>query len=126
MPRKRPSKTRSSKRGSSPITNANKPAKKKRTKPGITALREIRKYQASVDKLIPKLPFSRLVKEICVKYKRDLRWQSVAIEALHYAAEAHIVTIFEDAYLCTIHAKRVTLFPRDVQLARRIRGIRRG
>eukprot|EP01084_Bolivina_argentea_P181827 313981_1 len=120
----RPERVRASKRRTR-ILNDTKRSKRKRTKPGIVAVREIRKYQASVEKLIPKLPFSRLVKEVCLKYKRDLRWKANAIEALHYAAEAYIVQIFEDAYLCTIHAKRVTIYPRDIQLARRIRGIKR-
>jgi histone H3/H4 len=40
------------------------------------------------------------------------------------AAEAYLIGLFEDAYLCTIHARRVTLFTRDLQLARRIRSER--
>ena len=99
--------------------------KKRRTRPGVKALREIRDYQKSTEKLIPKLPFSRVVKEICARYRDNFRWKHDAIEALHVAAEAHIVDIFEDAYLCSIHAKRVTLMVRDIQLARRIRGIGR-
>ncbi len=121
----RPERIRASKRRTRILNDTKRTKKRRRTKPGIVAVREIRKYQASVEKLIPKLPFSRLVKEVCLKYKRDLRWQARAIEALHYAAEAYIVQIFEDAYLCTIHAKRVTIYPRDIQLARRIRGIKR-
>lgn len=50
------------------------------------------------------------------------RWQADAMIALQEAAEAHLVGLFEDAYLCTIHAKRVTIMPKDMQLARRIRG----
>eukprot|EP00483_Globobulimina_turgida_P012576 UN12599 len=123
MSGRRPQRVRASKRNTRPLDNKKK--KKRRARPGVIAIREIRKYQASGDKLIPKLPFSRLVKEVCRKYRHDLRWRANAIEALHYAAEAYIVQIFEDAYLCTIHAKRVTIYPRDIQLARRIRGIGR-
>ncbi|EAX00672.1 histone H3-like centromeric protein A isoform X2 [Gorilla gorilla gorilla] len=65
-------------------------------------LKEIRKLQKSTHLLIRKLPFSRL------------------------AAEAFLVHLFEDAYLLTLHAGRVTLFPKDVQLARRIRGLEEG
>lgn len=88
------------------------------------ALREIRKYQKSTDLLIRKLPFQRLVREIAQDYKNDLRFQSTAILALQEAAEAYLVGVFEDTNLCCIHAKRVTISTKDMQLARRIRGER--
>jgi histone H3 len=88
------------------------------------ALREIRKYQRSTDLLIRKLPFQRLVREIAQQVKQDLRFQSTAILALQEAAEAYLVGLFEDTNLCAIHAKRVTIQPKDMQLARRIRGER--
>uniref|UniRef100_A0A3Q3IH22 Core Histone H2A/H2B/H3 domain-containing protein n=1 Tax=Monopterus albus TaxID=43700 RepID=A0A3Q3IH22_MONAL len=88
------------------------------------ALMEIRKYQKSTDLLLRKAPFSRLVREVCQSFSRDaLRWQVYALLALQEAAEAFLVMLFSDANLCAIHAKRVTLFPRDIQLARRIRGV---
>ncbi|KAK8830128.1 hypothetical protein WA556_000770 [Blastocystis sp. ATCC 50177/Nand II] len=97
--------------------------KKKRFRPGVKALREIRKYQNSTDLLIRRLPFARLVKETAENFSRDhLRWTVTAIEALQCAAEAYLTSVFEDANLCTIHAKRVTVMVRDIQLARRIRG----
>jgi histone H3 len=95
-----------------------------RYRPGTVALREIRKYQKSTDLLIRKLPFQRLVREIAQDYKTDLRFQSTAILALQEAAEAYLVGLFEDTNLCAIHAKRVTIMPKDIQLARRIRGER--
>lgn len=95
-----------------------------RFRPGTVALREIRRYQKSTELLIRKLPFQRLVREIAQEHKVDLRFQSAAIAALQEAAEAYLVTLFEDTNLCAIHAKRVTIFPRDMQLARRIRGER--
>jgi histone H3/H4 len=96
---------------------------RRRYRPGEKALREIRFYQRSNDLLIRKLPFARLVKEIQTYFSRkEFRWQANAILALQEAAEAHLVSLFEDAYLCTIHTKRVTLMPKDIQLARRIRG----
>lgn len=52
----------------------------------------------------------------------ELRWQSQAIQALQEAAEAFLVHLFEDTNLCAIHAKRVTIMQKDIQLARRIRG----
>jgi len=87
-------------------------------------LREIRRYQKSTDLLIRKLPFQRLVREIAQDFKNDLRFQGSAVLALQEAAEAYLVGLFEDTNLCAIHAKRVTIMPKDIQLARRIRGER--
>jgi len=102
---------------------------KKRTKklhryrPGVVALREIRRYQKSSDLLIQKLPFQRMVREIAQKVgKQDLRFQSDAIGALQEASEAYLVKLFDDSNLCAIHAKRSTIMPKDMELARRIRG----
>jgi histone H3 len=95
-----------------------------RFRPGTVALREIRRYQKSTELLIRKLPFQRLVREIAQEFKTDLRFQSSAIAALQEAAEAYLVGLFEDTNLCAIHAKRVTIMPKDIQLARRIRGER--
>ena len=74
--------------------------------------------------LIRKLPFQRLVREIAQDFKTDLRFQSSAVMALQEASEAYLVGLFEDTNLCAIHAKRVTIMPKDIQLARRIRGER--
>ena len=95
-----------------------------RYRPGTVALREIRRYQKSTELLIRKLPFQRLVREIAQDYKTDLRFQSSAIGALQEAAEAYLVGLFEDTNLAAIHAKRVTIQPKDIQLARRLRGER--
>ena len=100
------------------------PPKPHRYRPGTVALREIRKYQKSTELLIRKLPFKRLVREIAQDFKTDLRFQSSAINALQEASEAYIVGLMEDANICSIHAKRVTIKPNDIQLARRIRGER--
>ncbi|KAH7415544.1 hypothetical protein KP509_14G050700 [Ceratopteris richardii] len=93
-------------------------------RPGTVALREIRKYQKSTELLIRRLPFQRLVREIAQDLKTDLRFQSHGVLALQEAAEAYLVGLFEDTNLCAIHAKRVTIMPQDIQLARRIRGER--
>ncbi|PWA41780.1 hypothetical protein CTI12_AA550880 [Artemisia annua] len=87
-------------------------------------LNQIRKYQKSTELLIRKLPFQRLVREIAQDFKTDLRFQSYAVLALQEAAESYLVGLFEDTILCAIHAKRVTIMPKDIQLARRIRGER--
>ena len=81
---------------------------------------DTRSYQKSTKLLIKKLPFQRLVREIVQNIKIDLRFQSCAVLALQMASEAHLVGLLEDAKLCTIHAKRVTVMPEDIQLARRI------
>ena len=96
-----------------------------RFRPGTVALREIRKYQKSTELLIRKMPFQRLVREIAQNlYLSETRFQSTAILALQEAAEAYLVGLFEDTNLCAIHAGRVTIMPKDIQLARRIRGER--
>ena len=93
-------------------------------RPGTVALREIRRYQKSTELLIRKLPFQRLVREIAQDFKTDLRFQSSAVMALQEGSVAYLVGLFEDTNLCAIHAKRVTIMPKDIQLARRIRGER--
>ena len=129
-------------RKSAPATGGVK--KPHRYRPGTVALREIRRYQKSTELLIRKLPFQRLVREIAqgmslvyfwlefsilillllIDFKTDLRFQSSAIGALQEAAEAYLVGLFEDTNLAAIHAKRVTIQPKDIQLARRLRGER--
>jgi len=116
----------------------------------LVALREIQKYQTSSELLLRKLPFARLVREICQDVAEDInrgrmvqmskvsaeahvridiemaneeyRWQSDAIKSLQQAAEYYLVSLMDDANMCTIHAKRVTIVPKDIQLVRRIRG----
>ena len=97
-----------------------------RYRPGTVALREIRRYQKSTELLLRKLPFQRLCREITEDFDKGgvNRWNGTAVLALQEAAEAYLVGLFEDTNLCAIHAKRVTIFPKDIQLARRIRGER--
>lgn len=95
-----------------------------RYRPGTVALREIRRYQKTTGNLIRKLPFARFAREIQSDFKSDCRWQSTGLLGLQEASEAFLVGLFEDTNLCAIHAKRVTIMPKDIQLARRIRGER--
>ena len=104
-------------------TSYSKP-KKWRFRPGTVALREIRRYQKNMDLLIRKLPFQCLVREIIFEYKQDYWLAAAAVAALQEATEAYLVGLFEDTNLCAIHAKRVTIMPKDIQLARRICGER--
>ena len=99
--------------------------KPRRYWPGTVALREIRQYQKSTELLIRKLPFQRLVRELAQDLgKINIRFQSGAIMALQEASEAYLVGLLEDANLCAVHAKRVTIMTKDIQLARQIRGER--
>lgn len=101
-----------------------------RYKPGTVALQEIRRYQKSTELLIRKLPFQRLVRDIVhdlkeefpEKEKPEFRFQSSALGALQEAAEAYLVSLFEDTNACATHAKRVTIQDKDIDLARRLRG----
>ena len=93
-----------------------------RYRAGTVALKDIRHFQGSTALLIRKLPFQRLVREIVQDYKTDLRFQSAAILCLQEAAEAYLVRLFDDANLCAIHTRRVTIMPKDIMLARRIQG----
>ena len=87
-------------------------------------MREIRRYQKSYDLLVRRLPFQRLVREIAMDFKTDLRFQGSALLSLQEASESYLVGLFEDSNLMCIHAKRVTVMPKDIQLCRRIRGER--
>ena len=118
---KSPKKMVKSKATKKPATSQADP-KKRRFKAGTVALREIRRYQKSTDMLLPRAPFQRLVREITGSYDPDLRFAAQALIAMQEAAEAYLVGIFEDTNLCCIHAKRVTVQKKDMELARRIRG----
>jgi len=95
-----------------------------RYRPGTVALREIRRFQKSTDLLIRKAPFQRLVREITEELfkNKELRFQSLSVLALQEASEAYLIRMFEDTNLAALHAKRVTIMPRDILLARRLRG----
>ncbi|QDZ21396.1 histone H3 [Chloropicon primus] len=107
---------------SGPSTSERQP-RKRRYRPGTKALKEIRHFQKTTDLLLRKLPFARLVREIGNTVSVEpYRWTAEALLALQEASEAFMVGLFEDCNLCAIHAKRVTIMPKDMQLARRIRG----
>ena len=95
-----------------------------RWRPGTVALREIRKYQKGTELLIRKAPFQRLVRELATSQKEGLRFQSSAVLAIQEATESYMISLLADTNLLAIHAQRVTIFPRDVKLARRLRGER--
>jgi len=98
--------------------------KSRKWHPGTVALREIRRYQKGTDLLLRKAPFQRLVRELASNYKDGLRFQSAAIAAIQESTEAYCVGLLSDSNLCAVHARRVTIMPRDIHLARRLRGER--
>ena len=106
-----------------PVRTLQGTPRRRRYRPGVRALREIRVYQKTTNLLIPRLPFARLVKEIAANTTaKDMRFQSAALAALQEATETYMVQLFEDTVLACIHARRVTIMPKDMTLARRIRG----
>jgi histone H3 len=86
------------------------------------ALIEIKRFQRSFNQLLPRRAFGRLIREIAGEMINDTRWTLGSVMALQEAAEMYIVGLFEDANLCAFHGNRVTIMPKDMQLARRIRG----
>ena len=69
---------------------------------GIMAPKEIKKYQASTDLLIRRLPFQMVVREIAQNIRADLHFQSTAIMALQEAGEAFLVGLSEQSNLCAV------------------------
>jgi histone H3 len=94
---------------------------KHRYRPGTVALREVRFYQKSTKPLMRKRPFSLRVRESGQLILATARFERQAVEAMQEITEAYMVRLIEDAMLCAIHAKRVTLMAKDLVLARRIR-----
>ncbi|EPR62151.1 histone H3 centromeric CENH3 [Toxoplasma gondii TgCatPRC2] len=98
---------------------------RRRAPPGARVLREIKRLRESTDLLIPRMPFLRLVHEVaqdCTPpYASPYRFTADALMALQCASEAYLTGLMEDSYLCAMHAKRVTLMPKDLHLAQRLR-----
>lgn len=109
--------TKSARKSGSATGGVRKPH---RYRPGTVALREIRRYQKTTELLIRKLPFQRLTREIAQEFKTDLRFTADSILALQEATEAFVIHLFENTNLSAIHAKRVTIMPKDLALARRL------
>jgi len=98
-------------------------AKEKKVGRGWLSIQQIRRYQRSTELLIPRLSFQRLVRQVTlVSLNKKMKFQAAALEALQEAAEYHIVGLFEDTNLLAIHSRRITIMPKDIHLARRIRG----
>lgn len=98
-------------------------AKRQRHKPGSVALKEIRRYQRSAEFLIRKLPFQRACRAVVRENNNaaDVRFQGPALASIQEALEIYLVGLFEDALLCASHARRVTVFPKDILLVLKLR-----
>ncbi|KXH45666.1 histone H3 [Colletotrichum salicis] len=102
-----------------------KPKRQRRFKPGVAALREIRKIQNSTSFCLQKIPFQRLVREVTqdtqhAKHEGGLRIQASALEALQAASEDLLTSVFEMSNLAAIHARRVTIQQKDMVLVKNI------
>lgn len=107
------------------LASVPKAKRQHRWRPGTVALREIRKFQESTNTLIARAPFRRLVREVAASVKETLRMSQTAVDALQEATEGYVTAVLSDSYLCAVHARRVTLMPKDLQLALKLRGDRR-
>ncbi|CAL5366120.1 unnamed protein product [Camellia sinensis] len=76
--------TKANRRSASAAKGVKKPY---RFRSGTVMLREIRKYQMSIELLIRKLPFQRLVREIAQDFKTDISFQNSVVTVLQEAAE---------------------------------------
>ena len=85
-------------------------------KPGTHSLCEIWFYQKSTALLLRRLPFLRLIREVAQDFKMDLCFTTESAYALQSAAEDYLVRLFEESNLCAIHAKCITIMPKDVNL----------
>jgi histone H3 len=112
------------KKKTAPAEGGMKAKRTHRFRPGTVALREIKRYQKATTFMLAKAPFQRFIRAICDGIDGQLRFQSAALLALQEAAESYLTGLFEDANLCAIHASRVTVMKKDLELARRIRGER--
>ncbi|MEE6509832.1 hypothetical protein FKM82_028080 [Ascaphus truei] len=106
------------------VLKTNPSPRRERFSPGMRALMEIRMYQKTGNLLIERAPFSRLQREISMKYRPRQRLMAEALLALQEAAEAYMESLFQDSCLCSAHSNRATLRVEDLKLARRIRGER--
>lgn len=79
--------------------------------------REIRRLQRTSELLIPRAPMCRFLRELMHEREKDSksmggpinRITAGALEALQTAAEAYLVGLFENAQVCAIHGKRITV-----------------
>ena|SRR3990167_1058790 len=95
---------------------------KRKYRPGMRALRDIKMYQRSTNLLLPKAALLRVIRDMTAKIFPEARYSDAAVNAIQNCVESHMIGLFEDTNLCAIHAGRATIMTKDMRLARRIRG----
>ena len=96
-----------------------------RYKPNTVTRRRIRKLQQTNMFLIRMAPFQRLVREVSEQFRNDLRFSTDALKLIQSSIEAFLTELADEANLAAIHAERQTVMPRDIQLALRLKGLRK-
>lgn len=118
-----PNKTKQNKIDKLPKQTSLTKNKRKQRIPKANLYKEMKYLQAKTTNIMPKLPFSRLVREILVKYSTvDIRISGTALVALQESSELYLTQFFEDAYRAAVHRDRVTLTVKDMELTRYLRG----
>jgi histone H4 len=97
----------------------------KKRSPGKLAVKKIAYYQKQSDCfMIGKAGFNRLTREIAQEFKHDLRFSDNFLNMVHISSESYLKGLFKDCFLAAHSAGRTTIYPKDLQLVRRIRGER--
>jgi len=95
--------------------------KKRRAKPGTAAVRDIKRQQKYSDCLeFAKQSFSRFVRELLQKHG-DWRVAAAAMLMIQLSIETYITQLLKDAYDIALAAKKLTLTPKHIHTARKIR-----
>ena len=87
------------------------------------ALRRVRHFQKESSPettYFSKTKFNRLVREVSQQFKSNIQFEARAVIALQHYIEGHLIVLLQKANLQAIHAKRVTVYPKDIYIARRI------
>lgn len=95
-----------------------------RHRKGWVAKQSVRKNQKTSCLFIPHAPMRRIIRELLADIGHDLRQSKTGLMYVHSLIEHYITDIAMDANLCARHAKRTMLMPKDIQIARTIRGER--
>eukprot|EP01062_Namystynia_karyoxenos_P048777 TRINITY_DN37261_c0_g1_i11.p1 TRINITY_DN37261_c0_g1~~TRINITY_DN37261_c0_g1_i11.p1 ORF type:complete len:140 (+),score=54.43 TRINITY_DN37261_c0_g1_i11:71-490(+) len=118
----RASVTKKSKKEKKSRKSGGEGGKKRRWRPGVVAVREIRRLRKSGKLLLQKAPFQREVRSTVEKYKEDVWFKPSAMDALQEATESYLVGVFEGAVILQLHREKKTLTWKDLNYTRRIRG----
>lgn len=106
-----------------PIIHSDKRLRRSPPKKRNNVVREIKYFQGNVMDLVPKAAFLRILKDRMksVSGGEPFRMSRMAVDLFQESYETYLSTLFESSYWCSIHGKRVTLFPSDIELVKRVR-----